>query len=253
MAGGTLIDGLLAAMLLSLRLAPAFAFAPPFSLARLPAMVRVLLGLGVAACLISMRPEIAAHGLNGRGAIAIAAFHELLLGSLFAAGLQLAFAGLYLAGRTIDIQAGFGLSLLIDPATRGQVPLAGTLLVYATGAVFFALDGHLDLLRILAASLDAVPLGAYRLPVSFDMLTMFIAAMMTLSFGIAGVAILALFLADLAIALLSRTVPQMNVLVLGFQVKTILTLMTLPVIFGVTGGLFVRFVAVTLEMLPKLI
>jgi len=244
---------ILGCLLLSLRVGPVFMFAPPFSLVRMPMLVRILLSLGIAACVLSSKPDAAREIGTQTGMLVAAALNELLLGSVFVLALQLAFGGLYIAGRTIDIQAGFGLSLLIDPTTRGQTPLVGTLFAYAAGAVFFALDGHLDLLRIMAASLDAVPLGAWHLPVSLDMLTAFIATMMTIAFGIAGAAMLALFLADLAIALLSRTVPQMNVLVLGFQVKTVLLLLTLPVTFGVAGSLFVRFVAVTLEALPGLI
>ncbi|WP_158014100.1 flagellar biosynthetic protein FliR [Sphingomonas sanxanigenens] len=238
-------------MLMSLRVAPALSFAPPFALIRVPALPRALFGMGLAACLISGRPELIPTSLQS-GAIAAAAARELILGGLFATALHLSFSGLYIIGRTIDIQAGFGLSLLIDPTTRGQTPLVGTLFVYTVGAIFFALDGHHDLLRILAASLDAVPLGAYAMTYSPAAAGALLGAAATAAFGIGGAVILVMFIADLAISLLSRTVPQMNVLVLGFQVKTILLLLTLPATFAVGGSLFVRFVAMMLEAIPRL-
>lgn len=253
MGEGDLVAGALSAFLLSLRIAPVFAFAPPFTLVRLPRTFRMLLSLGLAACLVGVHPTAAVLRDSSAGGLVVAALGELLLGTLFMAAFQLAYAALQVAGRTVDIQAGFGLSTLIDPTTRGAMPLVGTLFVYATGAIFFAMDGHGELLRILAASLDTVPLGLYQLPASPAPLIGFIGLVFLTAFGVAGGAMLALFLCDLAIAMLSRTVPQMNVLVLGFQVKTIVLLVALPITFGTAGALLARMSRITLEALPRLI
>ncbi len=133
------------------------------------------------------------------------------------------------------------------------MPLTGTLFVYATGAIFFAMDGHAELLRTLAASLEAVPLGAYQLAPSPAGLIGYVGLVFLTAFGVAGGAMLALWLCDVAIAALSRTVPQMNVLILGFQVKTIVLLLALPVTFGTAGALLARMSRITLEALPGLI
>lgn len=253
MAGGGLFGWSFSALLLSLRVAPVFAFAPPFTLIRMPMTFRMLMSLGVAACIIAANPAAAALTGTGAGAILVIAVRELMLGMIFMLAFQLSYAALQFAGRTVDIQAGFGLSTLIDPTTRGAMPLVGTLFVYATGAVFFAMDGHAELLRMLAASLDAVPLGAHQLPDSPAALVSFISLVFLTAFGVAGGAMLALFLCDLAIAMLSRTVPQMNVLILGFQVKTIVLLLVLPLTFGAGGALLARMSRITLESLPGLI
>jgi len=250
-------DGLIgwsfSAMLLSLRVAPVFAFAPPFTLVRMPRTSRMLMSLGIAACIVAANPAAAALAHTGAGAILTAAARELMLGLIFMIAFQLSYAGLQFAGRTVDIQAGFGLSTLIDPTTHASMPLVGTLFVYATGAVFFAMDGHAELLRTLAASLDAVPLGAYQLQETPAALIGYISLVFLTAFGVAGGAMLALFLCDLSIAMLSRTVPQMNVLVLGFQVKTIVLLLVLPLTFGTAGALLARMSRITLESLPGLI
>jgi flagellar biosynthetic protein FliR len=243
----------MSALLLSLRIAPVFAFAPPFTLVRLPRTFRVLMSVGLAACIAAANPPAAALADSSAGAILVIAVRELLLGTIFLVAFQLCFAALQVAGRTVDIQAGFGLSTLIDPTTRGAMPLVGTLFVYAAAAIFFATDGHAELLRLFAASLDAIPLGAHQLPETQTSLVAFISLIFFSAFGVAGGAMLALFLCDLAIALLSRTVPQMNVLILGFQVKTIVLLMVLPITFGVGGALLARMTRITLEALPGLL
>ena len=250
------IDGvgrwILSCLLLSLRIAPVFGFAPPFSLIRIPATVRMLMGMGLAACLLAGHPTAVLTDVR-LSHLVVAGAHELLIGTVFVLGFQVTFAALYVAGRTIDIQAGFGLALLIDPTSRAQTPLVGTLFAYAAGAVFFALDGPSELLRLFDSSLTAFPLGALALPETIAPLGLFMTAMFLTAFGVVGGAVLVLFLADVIIAAMSRTIPQMNVLVLGFQVKTLLLLLVLPAAFGMGGALFARMLAATLTAIRRLL
>ena len=253
MDGEALFAPAFSSLLLSLRVAPVFAFAPPFTLVRLPVTFRMLFSLGIAACIVAANPAAAALSDLSVGGLATLAARELLLGTIFLVAFQLSFAALQFAGRTVDLQAGFGMSSLIDPTTRASMPMVGTLFVYAAAAVFFAADGHVELVRLLAASVDAVPLGTHRLPASPERLIAFMSLTFLTAFGVAGGAMLALFLTDVAITMLSRTVPQMNVLVLGFQVKTIVLLLVRPLSFGVGGALLARTTRLALEALPGLI
>jgi len=242
-----------ASLLMGLRIGPVFAFAPSFSLVRLPRTFRMLLALGLSATLVSGNLAQARLPDLALGTLVMSAIRELALGVTIALAFQLTFAALYMAGRTVDVQAGFGLAMLIDPTSKVQAPLIGSLFAYAAGALFFAANGHIDLLRLLMASLDAVPLGTWTMAGSLDRLLIFISAVFLTGFGVAGAAVLTMFLIDMMIALLSRTVPQMNVLVMGFQVKTIALMLVLPVCFGLGGALMVRMLRITLEALPGLI
>lgn len=252
MPGSALTGWVLSCMLLGLRVAPVFAFAPPFALIEVPRTFRVLFGLGLSVCLVAGYPHATQLTDTSLSGVTLAAMRELMLGTVFVLAFQLAFGALYFAGRTIDIQAGFGLAGVIDPVSQSQMPLVGTLFAYAAAAVFFAFDGHIALLRLFAASLDAIPLGAWTMPDSIDRIAAFASLAFVMAFGVAGATIVCLFLTDLVIALLSRTVPQMNVLVLGFQVKTFVLLLVLPVSFGIGGALIMRLMASTLEALPGL-
>lgn len=242
----------LTSLLLGLRVAPVFAMAPPFSLTRTPTSFRVFFSLGLAALLASSLPPSAHLSDFGPAHLVIVAARELMIGSIFVLAFQLTFGALYLAGRTVDIQAGYGLATLIDPTSQAQSPLVGSMLAYAAGAVFFAMDGHVSLLKLLAASLETIPLGAARMPTTLGPLTNFMSVVFLTSFGVVAAASLGLFLADVAIALLSRTLPQMNVLVLGLQVKSLLLLLVLPATIGACGALMVRLMALTLDTIPRL-
>lgn len=238
--------------LLSLRVSPAFALAPPFTLTRAPAIFRAFFGVGLAAVLLAGRPDQMLPDVTVATVVPAVA-REIFIGATFVMALQLMFGALQVAGRTIDIQAGFGLALLLDPSSHAQTPLVGTLLAYGAGLVFFAMGGHLELLRILAASLDQAPLGATFAISGLQPLLALISGVMLGAFGVAGGAILVLFIADLAIAWMSRTMPQMNVLVFGFQIKPVLTLLVLPLSFGAAGALLARLARTTLEAMPGLL
>jgi flagellar biosynthetic protein FliR len=248
-----LTDQAVATLLVSLRIVPALAFSPPFTLLRIPVPVRLVLAISLAAWLVSGHPGQTSQMDFWTQGLFITAAGELFLGIALALSLQLAFAALLTVGRTVDIQAGFGMALLVDPTTRSQVPLAGTLFTYAAAAIFFATDGPADLLAIWAASVDRVPLGSVVMAGNLPALTAYMSSIFVMAFGVAGMIILALFLIDLALALMSRTLPQMNVLLLGFQVKTLATLFLLPVAVALSGALLLSMMRYALESAPELI
>lgn len=239
-----------AALLVSLRIAPTLAFAPPFTLLRMPVSLRVLLALWLALWIVLVNPSETLQRLDAAPFLTLA-ISELLLGMTFAIALQLAFAALLTAGRAIDIQAGFGLAQLADPALRQQVPLVGTLFSYAAGAIFFATNGPADLLAIWSHSTETLPLGAYA-TLNLPALTNYASNVFMAAFAVAGLVLLTLFLLDLAIAFMSRTLPQMNMLIIGFQLKTIALLVTLPFVFAFSGSLFLRVIRMAIEAMPRL-
>lgn len=231
-------------LLVSLRIGPLFAFAPPFTLLRVPGPVRVMLILALAAALLRLSPSSTPIELPG---FVIAALGELSLGIAIALALQLAFSAIGMAGRALDIQAGFGLAFLIDPTTKAQTPLIGAVFAYAAAAVFFATSAPYDLLATLALSFEKIPIGTAFAARGLGDLLAFLGAVSILALGVVGLAMLVLFLIDLVIALLSRTLPQMNVLVLGFQVKSLAMLFLLPATIGLSLASIARIVRLASE------
>lgn len=236
-----------ATLLVSLRIAPTLAFAPPFTLLRVPALVRLIIAISFAAWLVAGTAQTARLAIDG--SLAPAAGGELLLGVTLSLALQIAFAALLTVGRAIDVQAGFGLAALVDPTTRAQLPLVGTLFAYAAGAIFFSTNGPSDLLALWAASLVHIPIGSV---VTGDVATLigYLSGCFAIAFGVGGLITLALFLTDTAIAFMSRTLPQMNVMVLGFQVKTLVLLAILPAAIGLSGGLIARMLRLAVATGP---
>ena len=243
---------LLTILLVSLRLIPALAFSPPFTLVRIPAPARLILSLSLSAWLVTGHPaQTTGVDITAVGYFTVVT-SELIIGIALALALQLAFAALMTVGRTIDLQAGYAFAMIADPASASQVPLIGMLFAYAAGIVFFTTDAPTDLLSIWSLSLDHLPLGAALGSNALAILSAYIGAVFLMAFGAGGLVLIVLFLLDATIALMSRTLPQMNVLFLGFQVKTIATLLVLPVAIGGSAAVYLRMFRFALETMTRL-
>lgn len=236
-------------LLASLRIGPLFAFAPPFTLMRIPGAIRLLAVLAIATALIELLPSPIPADTPG---FVLAALGELSLGISLALALQLAFAAVGMAGRALDIQAGFGLAFLLDPTTKAQTPLIGAIFTYAAAAVFFATGGPYDLLATLALSFESIPLGHAFGPREGNQLIAFFGAVSIIALGIVGLVMLILFLIDITIAMLSRTLPQMNLLVLGFQFKSVATMFLLPATLGLSLATIARIIRLAIEAMVRL-
>lgn len=246
---GSLSDTVLAICAVTLRLGPCLAFAPPFTLLRAPLTIRVLLAIGLSIWLISARPDIISAISNSEFLLQLM-IGELLVGLSIALGLQIVFSGILWAGRAVDIQAGFGLAMLADPTTNAQIPLAGTILAYGAGIVFFMTGGHYELMALWAQSYEGLPVGFRDARPDIMAMAAFMSISYFIAIGLVGVAILAIFLADIVIAFLSRTLPQMNVLLLGFQVKAMIMLVTLPICLAFALPLYLRLLRLAITEAP---
>lgn len=243
--GTSLIAHLIAICLASLRLGPVLTIAPPFSLVRMPAPARFVIVVGLSAAM--PLTELQQRLLMTRQGVLMGAIHELVMGLVLALALQFAFTMIAMASRALDIQVGFGLASVVDPETKAQMPLIETIFTYAAAAVFFTTGGPRDLFAVLVASFDRYPILGPLAPIAPGGLMEFVSVAGLLSFSIVGLAVLVLFLIDLSIAFVSRTLPQMNVLVLGFQAKSLAALVLLPMVVATSGAVIARLLRLAID------
>lgn len=222
-------------LLVSTRLAMVFIATPPFAGIPMPAIARLIVVVGLAAGLVGVAPSSVLHGLEVE-ALAAAVLFEVVVGGVFAAGLFTAFATFHFAGRLLDYQIGFGMASLVDIATRNNMPLIGALLSSLAAVFFFAIDGHLVLLRLIHLSLEKLPPGGNV--ASLDIGSVIAQFATCFSFGLMLVAplVLCLLLVDIGMAFMSRTMPQMNVFVMSLALKVLVGLTVLAIAVPLAGG-----------------
>jgi flagellar biosynthesis protein FliR len=223
------IAWILAVGLVALRFAAVFAFAPVFGSGNVPARVRVFFVVGLAALTVTGLGVAPATLPTSAGALVFAAFSELFLGALLAFGVLAAFAAFLLAGRIMDIQLGFGVATLIDPATRAASPLLGTILNLMAVAMFFAVDGHLMMIRGLVFSLEQVPPGTFISEVDPAVIVAQFGGMFVYAIAIAAPVLFTILLIDVVLAVVARTMPQVNIFIVSLPLKIFVGLFVLAI------------------------
>lgn len=205
-------------LLLLLRLTGVFLTAPFWSSRMFPATVKGSLCLFLA---LSLWPTVdGSFAPREPLLLAVAAARELAWGALAGFSAALCFAAVQLAGYYLDFELGLGIANVVDPTWGAPVPVAGTFLYLLALVVFLTVDGHHLLLAALVRSLRAIPPGASALaPAAAQGLLTQAGRMFVLGAELAAPLVIPMFLANLALGLVSRTVPQLNVFVVGLPLK----------------------------------
>ncbi|MCZ6632280.1 MAG: flagellar biosynthetic protein FliR [bacterium] len=148
------------------------------------------------------------------------AVKELILGMIFGFVSRLTFVAVQFAGEVIGIDIGFGVVNIIDPMSGGQVSVIGTFKNLIALVTFLIIDGHHIILLAMTKSFEMVPLGGIQLTemLARGLISMS-AGVFAMAIQMAAPIITALFLTSLALGIMARTVPQMNVFVVGFPLK----------------------------------
>jgi flagellar biosynthesis protein FliR len=151
---------------------------------------------------------------------------------------QLVFTAVQLGGELLGLQMGFSMMNLVDPNTGTSVPVISEIYGLFAALLFFVLDAHHLFVRGIFASFELAPLGAAVVhPAVAASLAGAVGKVFVMAVELAGPVLAALFLADVALGLVARTIPQMNVFTVGFPLKIVLGLlalgMTLPLLAGI--------------------
>ncbi len=145
---------------------------------------------------------------------------ELILGLILGLIVRLLFTAVQFGGQIIGFQMGFAMVSVMDPISGTTNTVTAHFLYMCTMLTFLVLNGHLQLLKALGMSFQYVPPGDLLIsPRLATHLLDYSSIIFTLAVRIAAPVMAALFLVDLALALIARAAPQMNVLILGFPIK----------------------------------
>lgn len=235
----------LTVFLLSLRLGALLLLTPILYAASMPASARVLLVVGLAAVLAyGLPPAAAAVAITQPGQLFTAAVAELTLGATLALGIFVAFAAISFAGRLIDVQIGFGIAQVFDPVTQRQIPVLSSAFEHLGVVVFFLVNGHHALLRAVAYTIERFPPGRpWPLEATMPMVAKQMGALFSLGFALAAPVVACLLLVELALGVVARNLPQINMFVIGIPVKIVVGLAMLSLWFAGMGDAMSRIYA----------
>jgi flagellar biosynthesis protein FliR len=232
-------------LLILARLSAAVVAAPLMGARNVPAQAKIGLAVLLALIVMPLQAEPLTEAPASIFFFALLVGSEVLIGLALGIAVSLVFQTLEMAASLVSLQMGFGLSSVFDPMTGQQ---SGTLeqfyRVFVT-LIFFAMNGHYLVIASLLHTFEVVPPGSADFTViAGERVVPFFIALFVAAFQIALPALAALMLTDLAMALVGRTVPQMNVLIVGFPAKVGVGLLVLtaaiPFMTGFISAVFGR-------------
>jgi flagellar biosynthetic protein FliR len=194
--------------------------APVFGSRLIPVMVKVWFAVLVAFVLlhgVSPTESLPPFGSIGYFALGV---REVMLGLLMGFTSTLFLQGVEFAGHLVGLQMGLGTSMIFDPMTSTEVSVVGTFKSTLAVTLFLVMNGHHVLLSSLAWSYKTIPISLAGLSgAGVSNIISASASVFTVAVRIAIPALSALFMAEVGLALLAKTVPQMNIFVVGFPIK----------------------------------
>ncbi|OOG44481.1 hypothetical protein B0B52_06840 [Polaromonas sp. A23] len=239
--------------MVSVRLSPLFILAPVFGSMQVPAHLRVFLILALSLLMaLALQLQPVSFPLTP-GALIIAMAGELLVGAALAAGVMIPFAAFSFGGRLLDLQIGFGVASLLDQATRAATPLIGTALQMMAVAMFYLLDAHHVLIRGVAFSFERIPLASGIAHLDIGFLVAYGGTLFSLGFILIAPVVAVLFFVDVGMAVMSRTMPQMNIFALGISVKVLVGMILLAMSIRYMGGVAMKIFMATFQFFDRVL
>lgn len=213
--------------------------APIFGTQALPRRVRGLMAVAMSLLvtpvfLTTSIPPIANLAEFGR-----LLANEALVGLLLGLGTNILFSGIQVAGQIVSQLSGLSLADVYSPGFDEDVSIFSNLLYFLTLAVFVAIGGHRMVTQALLETFSALPPGHAALGSNFvDVLVNILAQAFALGIRAAAPLLTALLLANLVLGLISRTLPQINVIAVGFSLNAMLAMGLLFLTVGAAAWTF---------------
>lgn len=151
-------------------------------------------------------------------------FEEALLGLAMGYITRLVFAVIEIAGQLIDFQVGFSMASVYDPAMGIQASNYGRIYYWLSICLFFILDLHHRIIWSMINSFKAIPIGDFFLSgLGVEGIVVLFARSFELAINLAAPMIIVILVTDVVLGTISKTVPQINVLILGLPLKTMVS------------------------------
>lgn len=209
-------------LLILIRIASFIWISPGFSFKGMPQMAKLVLSFGLSLAVFGVMPipfEMLSFGMY-----VLILLKEVLVGVAIGYITQLFFSGIEMAGSFVDFQVGFSMSMAYDPVLGVNTSYYGTVYYWIAMVIFFLADVHHQVIRTLVRSFEFIPVTQLSFPyLGIEGIVKTFGYVFEIALNLAFPLIIIALLAEIILALLSRTVPQINVLILGMPFKILLS------------------------------
>ena len=243
----------IAYVLILFRVGGIMIFAPVFGSALVPGQAKVAISMVIALVLLPVVGFVPPAALSLRYIVYVAAT-ESIIGMLIGFAASLIFVAVQLGGMQVGQQMGTEIGGVFNPFLETQSSLVGEFYFFFTMLIFLGINGHHILLAALVQSFRTVPIGGAALTVgALGMVIKLFGYLFAIAFAISAPMLLALFLVTVAMGFVARTVPQMNILIVGFPLRIMVGLTVMILTLPSIGYFLAKAIGIVLRDLPILI
>lgn len=182
--------------------------------------VRVKLGLAIMITLMVMpvvEKSMPQHIDPASGIGLIVLLQQVLIGVAIGFVMRIVFVAVEMAGELIGLQMGLGFAIFFDPQSHGQVDVIGRFMGVIASLAFLAMDGHLILIALISQSFSTLPVGVEALTdATFSTLANLGGEVFKSGLQLSLPVLTALLITNLALGILTRVAPQLNIFAVGF-------------------------------------
>jgi len=216
-------------MLVTSRISGLMLTAPIFASRAIPRRIKVGFVIAVSAMLFPLVGTTTATEVSFASAVT-GIFAELMIGATIGLALSMVASGMEYTGLISGQQAGMALGQVFNPNLNQQTTVVGQIYNIVFFMMFLMVGGHRATMSALLDTFDVIPLLSFGMHGSIIiLLSQILTGAMVLATRLSGPVLIAIFLLTLTMGFVSRTMPQMNVLSIGFNLRAL-------VMLGVAGA-----------------
>ena len=213
--------------------------APVFTSLGLPRQVKAFLAVAMALVVTPVFLNTSIPPVTNVVAYGRLMVNEVLVGLLLGLGMQILFSGIQVAGQIASQMSGISLADVFNPGFDENISVFSQLFYYLTIAVFVAIGGHRLMTDALLETFVWAPPGHALLGDTYvDTLTALVTQSWVLGIRAAAPLLVSLSLATLVLGLVSRTLPQLNIIAVGFGLNSLLMLAMTTLSIGAVAWTF---------------
>ncbi len=224
--------------------------APVWSSRAIPVRIRALLAIGIALIITPLFWHTPIDDPGNLVHLAILMASEFAVGLALGLAVMICFAGIELAGQILGQMTGMSLADVASPDFDASVPVFGQLLHMLMLAIFVLGGGHQYVLHTFMRVFQQMPPGQTHFSKPLvDTLTEITSYSFTLGLQLAAPMMVALMLTILIMGLISRTMPQFNILAVGFSINSMVMLGAMLLSLGILGRLFQDHIFTAIDLI----
>jgi len=230
-------------LLVFLRVTGVFLVSPIFGRQNMPVYYKIGFSFFITLVVTSSTAVIAPATYGGVIEYGFIALREFVVGAIIGFIPYLMFSAIYLAGQMIDMKIGFSMVNVLDPVSNIQIPITANFYYIVCMLMFISVNAHHMVILTISRSYGFIPLGHLNISGEvIETLMRLFSNIFVVGFRIAAPIVFTTLLTDVALGIISKAMPQINVFMVGMPLKIlvgiVIMIVTLPAMLVMLGELF---------------